>query len=296
MDYCSGPEVKRCPDPDIREVKPRGSAWWHQLSSEQLLISRDRLAAMSRDQYRHPDDWASEDDVFREALGPAIRQADIVTWEPDVFEMATAGCDSLIGKNTDVMRQFLPAPQLWILPGPFTLIRNDGQEESGAFASLFVLPATCEDGGIDTLVTAVCVDLSERTVRFYHVVVCPHEPCNKVSAAVVTASSFLRSEFVGTQVVFPSRQVKRAAKRHGGEIHGVVRRIVLRKTASAGSGGDHGGGPVDWSCRWMVSAHWRAQFFPRSGCHRPVWIAPYAKGPADKPFKAAGATIFHASR
>lgn len=40
---------------------------------------------------------------------------------------------------------------------------------------------------------------------------------------------------------------------------------------------------VEWSCRWIVSAHWRNQWYPGSGEHRPKWIHPYPKGPDDKP-------------
>lgn len=42
-------------------------------------------------------------------------------------------------------------------------------------------------------------------------------------------------------------------------------------------------GGIDWSHRWLVDAHWRAQWFPSELRHRPIWIAPYIKGPEDKP-------------
>jgi hypothetical protein len=37
--------------------------------------------------------------------------------------------------------------------------------------------------------------------------------------------------------------------------------------------------------RWTVSGHWRNQFHPSAGSHRPVWISSYLKGPADAPLK-----------
>lgn len=44
--------------------------------------------------------------------------------------------------------------------------------------------------------------------------------------------------------------------------------------------GDH----IDWSHRWLVRGHWRDQWYPSEQRHAPVFIAPYIKGPEDKPF------------
>lgn len=40
---------------------------------------------------------------------------------------------------------------------------------------------------------------------------------------------------------------------------------------------------VDWTHRWMVNGHWRNQWLPSVKAHRLQWIAPYVKGPEDKP-------------
>ena len=45
------------------------------------------------------------------------------------------------------------------------------------------------------------------------------------------------------------------------------------------------GEPVDWTHRWIVSGHWRNQWLPSAGRHRLQWIAPFVKGPEDKPLK-----------
>lgn len=50
-----------------------------------------------------------------------------------------------------------------------------------------------------------------------------------------------------------------------------------RKDAQAAS--------VDWSHRWLVDGHWRNQYHPSTDSHEPTWIAPYVKGPDDKPFQ-----------
>ena len=40
---------------------------------------------------------------------------------------------------------------------------------------------------------------------------------------------------------------------------------------------------VDWSHRWLVSGHWRQQYYPGTGTHRPLWISPHVKGPENRP-------------
>lgn len=36
---------------------------------------------------------------------------------------------------------------------------------------------------------------------------------------------------------------------------------------------------VEWSHRWLVSGHWREQYYPSTDEHKTIWIAPYVKGP-----------------
>ena len=45
---------------------------------------------------------------------------------------------------------------------------------------------------------------------------------------------------------------------------------------------------VEWSCRWLVRGYWRNQWYPSHKYHRPKWIAPYLKGPEDKPLRNPG--------
>lgn len=49
---------------------------------------------------------------------------------------------------------------------------------------------------------------------------------------------------------------------------------------------------VEWSCQWLVRGHWRAQYYPSTGQHRPKWIYPHTKGPADKPLKVGREKVY----
>jgi hypothetical protein len=78
----------------------------------------------------------------------------------------------------------------------------------------------------------------------------------------------------------PSRAERRAAQREGRPLD-EVRVIRLREPATRSRG--DAGSDVEWSHRWIVGKHWRNQWYPASGQHRPKLIEAYQKGPADKP-------------
>ena len=74
-----------------------------------------------------------------------------------------------------------------------------------------------------------------------------------------------------------------------------VRVVELRKREYVQADESHARS-VEWSCQWLVRGHWRNQYFPASGEHRPLWIMPHVKGPADKPLKAPRLTAYEVVR
>lgn len=71
-----------------------------------------------------------------------------------------------------------------------------------------------------------------------------------------------------------------------------VQIIALRRTASSAHQGS--GDSVAWSCRWVVSGHWRQQ--PYKAGRRLRYILPYVKGPEDKPLKTPTTTVYAVKR
>lgn len=102
--------------------------------------------------------------------------------------------------------------------------------------------------------------------------------------------------FVGQRILVAPRQ---AAERHarkrlaatGWTEAPLVSVVELRRKASTAT---VSGDPrvVEWSCQWMVSGHWRQQWYPSLGCHQPIWVLPYVKGPESAPLKPPRAKVF----
>lgn len=53
---------------------------------------------------------------------------------------------------------------------------------------------------------------------------------------------------------------------------------------------------IDWQWQWAVRGHWRNQWYPSEGIHKPVFVESYMKGPEDKPVKPPTVKLFAAVR
>lgn len=102
---------------------------------------------------------------------------------------------------------------------------------------------------------------------------------------------FLGQRILVTRQARPMRSIRRRSRREEPHFDPVVRVVELRRKEARDHSQD-AGDPVDWHCRWLVSGHWRQQWFPSQQRHQPVWITPYVKGPDDKPLKEPGAKVF----
>jgi hypothetical protein len=70
----------------------------------------------------------------------------------------------------------------------------------------------------------------------------------------------------------------------------IVKIIELRTLKRPGC--PDGESDIEWTHRWIVRGHWREQWIPSRNAHEPRWIAPYVKGPEDKPLVVADKTVY----
>jgi hypothetical protein len=53
---------------------------------------------------------------------------------------------------------------------------------------------------------------------------------------------------------------------------------------------------ANYSHRFIVSGHWRNQWYPSGQVHRQIWISPYVKGPEDQPLVVRPRRVFNVVR
>lgn len=71
----------------------------------------------------------------------------------------------------------------------------------------------------------------------------------------------------------------------------IVKVIRLRRQSQpSNSNPDHDS--PDHAFQWMVTGHWRNQWYPTLNRHQTIWIAPFIKGPPDKPLKEPRSRIY----
>lgn len=78
----------------------------------------------------------------------------------------------------------------------------------------------------------------------------------------------------------PAPTEQRRLKRRG-DPDPVVTTIALRKRQHQDTGEKAPG--REYRHQWLVSGHWRNQWYASAEAHRPIWIAPHMKGPEDAP-------------
>lgn len=97
--------------------------------------------------------------------------------------------------------------------------------------------------------------------------------------------AFLNSPFIPKEQLRLGRQERRGLARAGAEDLGdTVSFIMLRRAEPRHNRSDSEDPDiVAWKHRWLVSGHYRAQWYPTEQAHHVIWIAPFMKGPADAP-------------
>lgn len=93
----------------------------------------------------------------------------------------------------------------------------------------------------------------------------------------------------------PDRATRKRLARARLDVDRMVTVITLRRP-KATPADDHVPGHVEWTHRWLVSGHWRNQWYPSLGIHRQIWVNPYVKGPDDAPLEVRQKRVFALTR
>lgn len=104
-------------------------------------------------------------------------------------------------------------------------------------------------------------------------------------------SVFVQQRILVTSQQQAERHTRKRLEREGFKLEPVVRVVELRRKQTRSE--HHGESePVEWSHQWIVSGHWRQQWYPSLNANQPIWVMPYVKGPEDKPLKPPRARVF----
>jgi hypothetical protein len=307
-------------------------AIWLKIAIEQQIKNRTSDVA-ARMQIACPEGMEQGDEqclkIVRK-LGTVLERAEIVIWDWEIWHSAwKSGLDSvdaLCGEpfTKEAMAAVSPAPEFWmhsrigthggqlfdmpdhtavagILVSPGSLPCNGGDcslpsfeirdgihEHYGVQFVFFFLPTSNQpEAGMEVV-----------TVGAIYPAVVGSEPPD-FFAPLLSCGRFLRTKFVDLRPAKSglSRPQRRLAERKGRLMDiSRVKTVCLRRRAESPHLAGNGGKEIEWQHQWVVSPHWRKQWYPSKGAHEPVYVESYLKGPEGKPLLPPRSTVYVVKR
>lgn len=271
---------------------------YSQALEEQVRMARGMLAAEEEEgiltdlvrAYDHENirSRAAEEAMVEVILTPLL-QGETFYWSPQMCE--------LLERSAAVLPEWICDPSIAIVPCGFCHLAKPfrvGKQLLIAFG-WGVLPG---DAGLGV----VCYS-AQRAERAFVAVpsaffVIPtrteinarHESFDKI-AVIGAALLLLQQRIISATSQRPQRAARKRLAAEGYQHEPLIRVVELRrKQAHSAPSGEHEA--VEWSHQWIVSGHWRQQWYPSLNAHQPRWIMPYVKGPEDMPLKPPRAKVF----
>jgi len=261
----------------------------------------DHPEIMSIEDIENGRDWSLINKAFivRDFMS-MIREAKFIFWDMEIFNAALNGSESFVGERFNVSD--------WRDPTYYTYnqmqqgIYDDKQVGFG----MLMMPIMLQDGtntvvpiGLNGVVTHKRngIDIVDRFSleligRVKEGAIITED--NIVSQQLSAASAFLKMKVAAKERTRLPRPERRRMAREGKkepELYTVSLRKTQGKAETAGTGE-----PIERDSHWMVSGHWRRQWFPSVEKHAPLWIDGHIKGDTTKPFKASKKRVFAAVR
>lgn len=268
-------------------------AFWKQIE-EKSIVREAGIRGQS-----HPDTswWCRE-------MPTVLSQCDTILWERDMWDLALRGNESLVGSMPDPHALLSPnsiladeeiRPQLWLVRGALWSVTD----QEMIFARV-VLPDLRRD---DHRPVMWCVEIiashqSSNDNKANYLMIDSYfvdlqQPLGPNDTARIAAAAFLNLSVSETIEETLPRQFRRRMQRKERSLPPVY---TVRLRRSVGKHTHHESTQRTFHCHWLNGAHWRNQWYPSKGEHRPKFIAAYVKGDRSKPFRQPSEKVFRVAR
>ena len=255
---------------------------------------------MSVEDLENGRDWSSINKalIVRDFMR-MIREAKFIFWDLEIFNAALNGSESFVGERFNVSDW---SPTYYT----YNRMQKGIYDENHVGFGMLMMPITLESGintvvpiGLNGVVTHKRdgIDIVDRfalemigQVKEGDIIT----ENNIVAQQLSAASAFLKMKVAAKEKTRLPRPERRRMAREGKkepELYTVSLRKTQGKAENAGTGE-----LIERDSHWMVSGHWRRQWFPSVEKHAPLWIDGHIKGDTTKPFKASKKRVFAAVR
>lgn len=111
---------------------------------------------------------------------------------------------------------------------------------------------------------------------------------------VQTTFRLMQQRIAAKHLMTPDRLLRKSARRAG--FPDDRNTVVVRLRRELGEEQEPSGETANYSHRFIVSGHWRNQFYAREGIHRQIWIGAFVKGSPELPLIVRPRRVFTWSR
>ena len=240
-----------------------------------------------------------------EALEAKLDEAELIVWEKSLFAASQEGAKSFFDYEFDPMDFPPPLFQHWQFyesgHGQMTAIemgweKKAGIPENAYCREIFIIPIQSERTGkygicwanvywpiVDSVPDSVRnqgIDSILPIFRFWAPIY-KGDKTERPHHIFLAALGFMYSKVVSLEPVRAQRAERRRAHKLNKHLPTIQVTHLRQREYHSGDPGD----PGVWSCRWIVRGHWRKQWYPKDGAHKPLFIEPHIKGPDGAPLK-----------
>ncbi len=266
-------------------------------------ITRDpsllSIADLQRDK-----DWDSVSQaILVQDFMRLIGTAKFIFWDVEIFNAALRGSESFVGEHFDTTD--------WWVPTYYTYneMQNSLYHKDQVSFGMLMLPIQHKDHdriivpiGFNGVINPdIKSDQGTDLVDSFALEMIGQayegEPITEdhlIGQQLSASAAFLKMKVAAKERTRLPRPERRRMKKEG-KTEPELYTVSLRKSQGrAEYAGD--GEPIERDCHWMVSGHWRRQWYPSVEKHAPLWIDGYVKGDTTKPFKLSKKRVFAAVR
>lgn len=231
--------------------------------------------------------------AMRATCDPVAGPGELFWADPDMSDLCADATGSLEALHWGAVQ--LPAPRgTLVLAKPLEMTVLVGRDVDDGVLEVPTRAIYWEEFG-DGLVVTSLVDAPGGQVEWFGVAFAPRH--DKVTfmfgrqpPQVLAAFALLASQpgiAVSSEHRAPAPPpIKKGRRRVAARKPPPVRVVTLRPGSPTAEAYDESAGRnVQWRHRWLVRGHWRQAPYPSlgEGVTKPIWIAPYLKGPAGAP-------------
>lgn len=250
-------------------------------------------------------------DFDRRRLVPLLEAAETYSWSAETVTAVRMAAET-VPLDTEIDRSQLPSRAgWWWFHGPFdleaepdlvALLWGPGKNDQ-LWVSGFVMLRDAGEWMLDQgfsfaweFGTTIADQLRSKFLGDDNDTQMDRETQSIMSRFFVAACAWLKQRVLSSNPGRVERHRRKQLSRELGiAVLPSVQVIQLRRMESANQDGVQGSQTVDWSCRWVVSGHWRNQPYA-NGERKLIYIMPFVKGPADKPLREHSTRVYAVNR